>query len=117
MDLQIHLRQGFVDMLYMGRRGFHQIVPVPDYRTDNANILIRPERAPQQPHGVEVLQPLAVFDIGFSARNIFDMPGVHKVHLKSVSIQDLKNRNPINARRFHGDGIDAAVLKPPGGLV
>jgi hypothetical protein len=42
------------------------------------------------------------------------VPRVHQVHLKAARVQDLVQRNPIDAGGLHGDGRDPTVLEPVG---
>jgi hypothetical protein len=59
MDLHIHLRQGFMDVLDMLVGHLHQIVAVPHQRPHRAYLAVRPECRPQQSHRMQKLQPLA----------------------------------------------------------
>jgi len=47
-DLHVHLIQRFLHVLQMDHGQLDQIIAVPPQRTDSADFLIRPKRAPQQ---------------------------------------------------------------------
>jgi hypothetical protein len=66
----------------------------------------------EKPDGMEVLQPLAISDVGLAARHVLDMTGVDQANAKATVFQDLKERNPENPHRFHNDAFDAALLEP-----
>lgn len=66
----------------------------------------------EQTHRVKILEPLAIADVGFSARNIFGVAGIDQADLKPVGFQDLKKRDPVNAGGLHGDGAHPASLEP-----
>src|SRR5450755_2848402 len=61
---------------------------------------------------MEPLQPLRIADIGLAPRHVLGIARVDKKHGKSPGIEKLKNRNPVDAGRFHDDGLDAAFGKP-----
>ena len=66
---------------------------------------------------MEVLQPLAIGDVGLAARHVLDMTGVDQAHPEAAVFQDLKERNPENARGLHRHAFDAALLEPIGQLL
>src|SRR4030095_16732688 len=84
----------------------------PQVAAHHADLALWPKRTSQQSEGVKLLQPLTVFDVGLAARKIFGVAGVDQQNLKSVSLQNLKQWNPINTRGLHGDGLDLAALQP-----
>ena len=56
---------------------------------------------------VELLQPLGIVHVGLAARDILDVARVHQQHLEAAGFEDLEDRNPVHARRLHGDRRDA----------
>jgi hypothetical protein len=62
---------------------------------------------------METLEPLAVGDIALASGHVLDVTRIHELYLESVLFEDLEGRDPIDARRFHGDRRDAAFLEPP----
>src|SRR5882672_5953312 len=61
---------------------------------------------------MEPLQPLRVADIGLAPRHVLGITRVDKEHSKPPRIEKLENRDPVDAGRFHDDGLDAAFRKP-----
>ena len=61
---------------------------------------------------MEVLQPLAVGNIGLPAGNILHMLRVDKIHFEPARFQNLIHRNPIHASGLHCDGTNPALLQP-----
>jgi hypothetical protein len=45
---------------------------------------------------------------------MLDVARIHEQDLEAAGFKDLEDRNPIHARRFHGDRRDAGRLKPIG---
>jgi len=60
------------------------------------------------------LQPLAVLDVGLAAGHVLDVPGVDQADLDAAVLQNLKERNPVNAGGLHCDGDHTARHKPVG---
>ena len=56
---------------------------------------------------MQLLDPLTVHDIALAARHILDMRAVDEHDLKSGGFEDFVERDPIDARSFHGHGLDA----------
>jgi hypothetical protein len=50
--------------------------------------------------------------VGLASGQILRVPGVDQVHLQTAGIEDLVERDPIDAGGLHGDGGDATLLKP-----
>ena len=63
---------------------------------------------------MQILKPLAIENIGFAARNVMHMLSIDQMNFNASSLQDLKQRNPIDTGRFHGDRVHAALLNPVG---
>jgi hypothetical protein len=61
---------------------------------------------------MEPLQPLGIADIGLAARHVLGVTRADKKHSERPCIEKLENRNPVDAGRFHDDGLDAAFRKP-----
>jgi hypothetical protein len=63
----------------------------------------RDETAPQQPALGQLRQPHRVQRVTFAARDVLDMPRVDQQHLQWLLglTQSVKDRLPINPRRFH----------------
>jgi hypothetical protein len=83
MDLHLHLGEGLLHRLHVRRRHLHQAVAVTQQGADNTNSILRAEGGPQQPHRVEILQPLAIDPIAVAPRNVLDLLGVDQAYLEA----------------------------------
>jgi hypothetical protein len=55
---------------------------------------------------MEVLQPLAILDVGFAPRHPFDMAGIDQANFQTSALQDLEKGNPVNSGGFDRDRFD-----------
>ena len=81
----------------MSRRTSDQRITLPDVGTKDAYLVIESKRAPEQTIGVKLLKPLAIEDIGFAPGDIFDVSGIDQYNLEPTSLQNLIQRDPLNA--------------------
>ena len=65
---------------------------------------------------MKVLEPLAIADVRFPARNIFGMARIDQTDLKTVGFEDLKKRDPVNAGGLHGHGAHLTRREPVANL-
>jgi hypothetical protein len=115
MQVKIHLIQGLLHMLNMLDHHLEQIVAMAEETPELTNVLGRTKRWRQQPITMELLQPSTIKAIGFwASRDILDVAGVDQGHLKATSLKNLKQRNPVYARRFHHDRRDPTGCQPVG---
>ena len=63
---------------------------------------------------MQLLDPLAVEDVGLFARHILDVTGVDQIDLKAPRFQDVVAGNPVDPRRLHGHGVHTAGFQPIG---
>jgi hypothetical protein len=70
------------------------------------------KRVPEQAVGVELQQPLALLHVALAPGKILGVARVHQIDLKASRVEDLVQRDPIDAGRLHRDGGHAAVLEP-----
>src|ERR1700731_1103131 len=61
---------------------------------------------------MEPLQPLCIADIGFAPGDVLGITRINEKYRKATSVEELENRNPVDAGRFHDNGLDATFLKP-----
>ncbi len=112
LNLEVHLRERLVQMADMVGGVTDERVAMAQERTHRADRFGRAEAGTQQADGVEILQPLAIGDVGLFAGNIFGVAGVDQADFDLRGFEDLKEWNPIDAGRFHRDGSDATLFKP-----
>src|SRR6266850_2748049 len=99
-------------MLDMHAGHLNEIFTMPHQRTNFANSLFWAKRCLQQANRMQILKPLAIENIGFAAGNVMHMLSIDQMNFNASSLQDLKQRDPVNTGRFHSDRIDAALLQP-----
>jgi hypothetical protein len=87
VNLKIHLRQRFLDVLHVLARHLHQFAPMPGHCTYSTYVCIRPEGGPQQSHRMQVLQPLALMPVGSLSRHVFHMPRIGQTWPDPVRFQ------------------------------
>ena len=114
VELEIHLDQGFLHVLDVGGGGLDEPGALAPVGAQDADLIGGAEGGGQQAVGVELLQPLAILDVGLAAGKVFDVVGVDQADVQSVGFQDLGDRDPVDAGGFHGDRGDAAGDQPAG---
>ncbi len=85
---------------------------MPQQGTQCADLLCWPKRSLQQAHRMQVLQPLAIGYVGFSAGHVLYMMCIDQTHLEAALFQDLEKRYPEHSRGLHRHGFDPATLQP-----
>ena len=63
---------------------------------------------------MQLLDPLAVEDVGLATGDILDVTGVDEEDLKATLLEDLKGGDPVDAGGLHGHGVDATGQEPIG---
>ena len=116
-QLQVHLRKRFLHMLDVRRRIAHQVHPLAHIGAQRTHLLLGAKRPRQKPVAVQLLQPLTVEHVALSARHVLDVPRVDQPHLQPSALQDLEDRDPVNARGFHGHRAHATLKQPIGHAV
>jgi hypothetical protein len=61
---------------------------------------------------VQLLQPATILHVAFTARHVLGASGVDQHHLEARRFELLEQRNPVDARRFHRHGFNAAAFEP-----
>src|SRR6267142_631638 len=69
VDLDIHLREGLLHALHQAVAILAQSISQAQIAAHYAHLPFWTKRASQHPEGVELLQPLAVFDVALTPRN------------------------------------------------
>ena len=113
-QLDVHLRQRLLHVLHMPGLGLEQHLALARQCAQHAHLLGRTEGRAEQAVGHQLLQPLAVQDIGLAARDVLHMPRVDQEHGEAARLQQLEQRDPVHAGGFHRYGIHAAGLQPFG---
>src|SRR5215475_13761836 len=108
--MEIHLIQSLLHVLHFLRCLTKQILSMSRQSPQGTNLLSRTKGGPQQSHRMEILEPLAITNIGLSTRHIFDVSCIDQTNAYARCFQTLKDRNPINSGRLYSDGGDAAFL-------
>ena len=112
VDLEVHLGEGFLEVLDVATGVPDEIGAMAQEGADGANLFGGPEAGAQEADGVEVLDPLAVADVGFAAGEVLAMAGVDQTDLQAGGFEDLKQGDPIDAGGFHGHGLHPALFQP-----
>ena len=63
---------------------------------------------------MQALQPRGIADIRLAARDVLGVTGVDDHHLEAALIEDLVERDPVDAGRLHRHRLDPALLEPVG---
>src|ERR1700755_944945 len=87
---------------------------MPPERSYGADESRRSETGTEQPNRMQVLEPLAIRDVGLPTWNVLYVLCVDQIDLESPSFQDLVDRNPVHAGRLHRDRMNPALLQPVG---
>ena len=90
------------------------VVAMPEIAAQGDDAVGGAEAPAQQPEDVQVAEPFAVGDITLAAGEILDVPRVDEDHLEAARVEDLEDRNPIDAGGFHRHVRDAAGRQPVG---
>jgi hypothetical protein len=61
---------------------------------------------------MQILNPMAIGNITFMARNAFQVVSIDQIHREPASFQYLEQRDPIDTGGFHGNRSNATVCKP-----
>jgi hypothetical protein len=115
MEVEIHLIQGLLHVLNMLDHPMEQIVAMAQETPELTHGFGGTKRGGKQAITLELLQPSTIKAIGFrAARDILDVPGVDQGHLKAARLKHLKQRNPVDACRFHHNCGDPTSCQPVG---
>jgi hypothetical protein len=114
VKLHVHLHERLLHVLNVGGGILDQAFAMAQIGPQPHHSVARAEAAPQQAVLVELLEPLGILHIGFAARDMLDVARIHEQDLEAAGFKDLEDRNPIHARRFHGDRRDTGLLEPIG---
>jgi hypothetical protein len=112
MNLKVHLVQRLLHVLQMNRGHLDQAVAMTPQTAEGTDLLIGAKRASEEPHRVQVLQPLTIRHVALSTRHVFYVSGIDQASFDAVLLQNLEQRNPVNSGGFHRHGSNPAALQP-----
>jgi hypothetical protein len=112
MNLQVHLVQRFVHPQDMRGGRLNQAVTMARQGAEHANLIGRSKGRPQESDGMQVPQPLAIGNVGSSAGNILEIPRIDQAHFEPSGLQNLEQRNPVDARGLHRHRFNPTGLEP-----
>ena len=111
---EVHLDQRFLHPLDVGAGVLDERVPMAQQGAEGEDRGDGPEAAAQEAHAVEFAQPLTVLDIALAARHVLDVARVDEQDLEPARLEDVVDRDPVDAGGFHGDTGDATGTEPVG---
>ena len=106
--------EGFLHPLGEGARRLDEGLAVAQIRAQRHDPRRRPKAAPEQADAVQLAQPLAIRHITLPAGDILEVPRVHEQDLEAARFEDLVDRDPIDAGRFHRHARHATRGEPVG---
>ena len=112
VELEVHLGQRLLHVLNMRGRILEQTLALTYVGTQRDEMTFGPKAGAQQTVRMKPLQPLCIADVGFAPGHVLGVAGIDKEHRKATGVEKLVDRNPVDAGRFHRDGLDAAFCKP-----
>ncbi len=113
-QLQVHLLEGLLHVLNMVGGVGHEHRALAEIAAQHADLVIGPEGGGQQAKGVELLDPLAVEDVGLAARHALQLPRVDESDLEAALAEELEEGDPVHAGGLHRHGLDVAAGEPVG---
>src|SRR5438128_4626974 len=96
----------------MHTRHLNEVSAMPHQRTNFADGLVPAKRGRQQTHRMQILKPLAIEDVGLATGNVMHMLSIDQMDINAPRFQDLKQRYPVHAGRFHSHRVHSALLQP-----
>ena len=112
MKLKIHLRHGLLHMLDMRGCGVQQAFALAQIGPQLHNLALRTKAGAQQAIRVKPLQPLRIAHVRLATGNMLGVTCIDQNYLKAALVEQFKNRDPVDAGRFHDDRLDPAFRKP-----
>ena len=104
----------FLHPLDVGARRLDEGLPMAQIRAQRDDPVVGPKAPAEQADAVELAQPLAIRHVALAARDILDVARVDEEHLEAARLEELVDRDPIHARRFHRDARHPARGEPVG---
>lgn len=76
------------------------------------DLCLGPERSGQKSIGMQLLQPLTIFYVGFASRKILGLASVDDAYMESTALLHLEEGYPIDSSGLHRYGLDSALHQP-----
>jgi hypothetical protein len=114
VKLEVHLCEGLVDVLDVLGAVAQEHRPLAEEAPQEGDVSGGAEGAVEQAEGVELLDPLAIEDVGLAAGDVLHAAGVDETDLEAPIFEDLDEGDPVDAGGLHGDGGDPASSEPVG---
>jgi hypothetical protein len=109
-QLDVHLGERLLHALDAGADRVHMIAALAPVRPHDANRGRWVKQVAEPAVGVELQQPLALLHVALAPGEILGVPRVHQIDLEASRVEDLVQRNPVDAGRLHRDRGHAALL-------
>ena len=116
-EQEVHLDQGLLHPLDIGPGRLDKHVAVAHEGAQGEDGPGGAKAPAQEAHRVELAEPLTVLDVTFAARDILDVARIDQQDLKAASLEDVVDRDPVDAGGFHGDAGHATGHEPIGEAV
>jgi hypothetical protein len=92
-----------------------QVGPLPQVGPQLARLLIGPKGRSQPADAMQPVDPLAVPAVGLgSSAQLAGVARIDQEHLEALRREQLIQSDPVDARRFHGDGVDLMLMQEGG---
>ena len=112
LELHVHLCQRLLHVLDVMRSVLHQHGPLAQVAAQTPDVRLGTEGSRQQTVGVQLLEPLAVQDVGLATGHVLDAPGVHQHHPKAPFLQHSEQGYPVHPGGLHHHRLHAALGQP-----
>ena len=114
-QLDVHLLQGLLDVLYLAAGVLDQPLTLPQVTPQHHDVVTRPERPGQKTAAVQSPDPLAVEPVALGpAAHLPRLPRVDEQDGEAPPLEQFEQGDPIDAGRLHGHGGHPARLQPVG---
>src|SRR5215831_5549160 len=111
-QLQVHLLQGFLHVLHVLAGMADQRGPLPQVGPQLAGLLVGPKGRSQQADAMQPIDPLAVAAVRLGTpAQLAGVAGIDQEHLEALRLEQLIQSDPVDARRFQGDGVDLMLMQ------
>src|SRR5215471_3246040 len=110
-SLMLALSSSLMMRLRPSAPGIDQLDPITQEQTQLPQLRRRDVTRLQQAVAQQVCDPLGIFDIGLASRHGLDVTRIGDDQLE-VTFEDVVDRLPVNASRFHRDGSTICRRQP-----